>query len=43
MDDIEKQKGISSMVRQALCNIPQPWVNSNCSYSQETPNSSQNR
>ena len=33
--------GISSMLHQALCIIPNPSVNSNWSYSPETPNSGQ--
>ena len=37
-DALEKQKGTSSMLLQALCIIPQPSVNSNWSYSPETPN-----
>ena len=42
-DDIEKQQGTSSMLLQALCIISQPSVNSNSSYSPETPNWGQNR
>ena len=38
MDDLEKQEGTSSMLLQALCNISHPLVNSNWSYSPETPN-----
>ena len=38
MDDLEKQKGTSSMLLQALCSISQPLMNSNWSYSPETPN-----
>ena len=37
-DDPQKQKGISSMLLQALCIISYPLVNSNWSYSPETPN-----
>ena len=36
--DLEKQKGTFSMLRQALCIIPWPSVNSSWSYSPETPN-----
>ena len=43
MDYIEKQSGCSSMFCQALCIISKPFVNSNWSYSPETPNSGQNR
>ena len=42
MDDIEKQHGTSSMLLQALCIISKPSVNSNWSYSPETPNLCQN-
>ena len=42
-DAIEKQKGTSSMLLQALCIISQPSVNSNWSYSPETPNLGQIR
>ena len=38
MDDLEKQWGTSSMLLQALCSISQPLMNSNWSYSPETPN-----
>ena len=41
-DDLEK-KGTSSMLLQALCVICKPWVNSNWSFSPETPNLGQNR
>ena len=37
-DDPQKQKGISFMLLQALCIISYPLVNSNLSYSPETPN-----
>ena len=37
-DDLAKQKGTSSMLLQALCFISYPLVNSNLSYSPETPN-----
>ena len=37
-DDLEKQKGTSSMLLQALCSISYPLVNSTLSYSPETPN-----
>ena len=37
-DDLKKQKGISFMLLQALCIISYPLVNSNWSYSLETPN-----
>ena len=43
MDDLGKQYGTSSILHQALCIISKPWVNSNWSYSPETPNSGQNR
>ena len=43
MDDPEKQKGTSSMHLQALCIIWYPLVNSNWSYSPETPNLGQIR
>ena len=33
----------NSILHQALCIIPKPWVNSNWSYSSETLNSGQNR
>ena len=38
MDDLGKQYGTSSMLLQALCSISYPSVNSNWSYSLETPN-----
>ena len=37
-DDLEKQKGTSPMLLQALCSILYPLVNLNWSYSPETPN-----
>ena len=37
MYDLEKQQGISSILRQALCIISNPLVKSNLSYSLETP------
>ena len=37
MDDLAKQLGTSSMLLQALCIISYPLVNSNLSYSPETP------
>ena len=37
-DDPQKQQGISSMLLQALCIISYPLMNSNWSYSPETPN-----
>ena len=37
-DDPQKQKSTSSMLLQALCIISYPLVNSNLSYSPETPN-----
>ena len=37
-DHLEKQKGTSSMVLQALCSISKPLVNLNWSYSPEMPN-----
>ena len=37
MDNLGKQKGTSSMPLQALCIISYPLVNSNLSYSPETP------
>ena len=43
MDDLGKQKGISPLLFQALCNISWPLVNSNWSYSPETPNLGQIR
>ena len=42
-DDLEKQQGTSSMLLQALCSISYPLVNSNWSYSPETPNLGQIR
>ena len=42
MDQLKKQKGISSILRQALCIISNPSVNSNWSYSTETLDSGQN-
>ena len=42
-DDLEKQQGTSSMLLQALCIISKPLVNSNWSYSPETPNLGQIR
>ena len=36
--DLEKQQGTSSLLLQALCSISYPLVNSNWSYSPETPN-----
>ena len=42
-DDPQKQQGISSMLLQALCISPYPLVNSNWSYSPETPNLGQIR
>ena len=41
--DLEKQLGTSSMLLQALCIIWEPLVNSNLSYSPETPNLGQIR
>ena len=38
-----KTIGTSSILHQALCIISKPWVNSNWSYSPETPNLGQNR
>ena len=43
MDDLEKQQGTSSMLLQAWCIISLPSVNSNLSYSPETPRLGQNR
>ena len=37
-DDLAKQQGTSSILLQALCSISYPLVNSNWSYSPETPN-----
>ena len=42
-DDPQKQQGISSMLLQALCIISYPLVNSDWSYSPETPNLGQIR
>ena len=42
-DALIKQKGTSSMLLKALCIISQPSVNSNWSYSPETPNLGQIR
>ena len=42
-DHLEKQKGTSSMLLQALCSILYPLVNSNQNYSPETPNLGQIR
>ena len=42
-DELEKQLGTSSMQLQALCIILEPLLNSNWSYSPETPNLGQNR
>ena len=42
MDDLENQKGTSSILHQALCIIWKPSVNSNWSYSLEMLNSGQN-
>ena len=42
-DDLQKQKGTYSMLLQALCSISYPLVNSNWSYSPETPNLGQIR
>ena len=42
-DDLQKQKGTSPMLLQALCIISYPLVNSNLSYSPETLNSGQNQ
>ena len=42
-DDLEKQYSTSSMLLQALCSISYPLVNSNWSYSPETPNLGQIR
>ena len=43
MDDLEKQWGTFSMLRQTLCNISKPSMNSSLSYSLETLNSGQNQ
>ena len=42
-DDLQKQQGTSSLLLQALCSISYPLVNSNWSYSPETPNLGQIR
>ena len=43
MDDLKKKKKKNySKLRQALCIISKPMVNSNWSYSPEKPNSGQN-
>ena len=42
-DDLVKQQSTSSMLLQALCSISYPLVNSNWSYSPETPNLGQIR
>ena len=42
MDDLEKHKGTSSVLHQALCIFSDPMVNSNCSYSPEMLNLGQN-
>ena len=42
-DALQKQKGTSSMLLQAVCIISQPSVNSNLSYSPETPDLGQIR
>ena len=42
-DDPQNQQGISSMLLQALCIISYPLVNTNWSYSPETPNLGQIR
>ena len=42
MEDLKKQQGTSSTLNQALCIISKPSVNSNWSYSPETPNLGQN-
>ena len=39
MYDLQNQQGTSSILRQALCIISNPLVNSNLSYSLETPKS----
>ena len=43
MDDLEKQQGTSSIPRKALYIFSKPSLNSNWSYSPETPNSGQNQ
>ena len=42
MDDLKKQQGSSPILRQVLCNISNPSVNSKWSYSPEILNSGQN-
>ena len=42
-DDLEKEKDTSSILRQILCVILKPWLNSNWIYSPETLNSGQNQ
>ena len=42
-DNLEKQKGTSSILRQDLCIISKPSVNSNLGCSPETPNLGQNQ
>ena len=42
MEELEKQQGTSSILCQALCIISKPSVNSNWSYSPESPNLSKN-
>ena len=42
-DDLQKQQSTSSTLLQALCSISYPLVNSNWSYSPETPNLGQIR
>ena len=42
MEDLENQQGTSSIQCQVLCIISKPLVNSNLSYSPETPNLGQN-
>ena len=41
MDDLEKQQGTSSILREALSTISKPLVNSNLGYSPEMLNSGQ--
>ena len=43
MDNLEKQKGTSSMLLQSLCIISQPSLNSNWRYNLETPNLGRNQ
>ena len=43
MNDLEKQKGTSSILHQALWNISKPWVKSNWSCNREMLNLGQNR